>query len=41
MGINGRWIATCLLMLLAVFVMVLNKLTVCSWMRRKNPAATV
>jgi hypothetical protein len=28
-------------MALAVAVMVVNKLMVCSWMRRKNPAATI
>ncbi|HMC31839.1 MAG TPA: hypothetical protein VKL99_13465 [Candidatus Angelobacter sp.] len=28
-------------MALAIAVMVINKLTVCSWMRRRNPAATV
>jgi hypothetical protein len=30
-----------LLMALAVAVMVVNKLTVCSWVRRHNPAATI
>jgi hypothetical protein len=41
MGIFARWAAFCLLMGLAVAVMVINKLTVCSWMRRRNPAASV
>jgi hypothetical protein len=41
MGITGRWAASSLLMLLAIAVMVINKLTVCSWMRRKNPAASI
>ncbi|HEY7404863.1 MAG TPA: hypothetical protein VIB39_15165 [Candidatus Angelobacter sp.] len=41
MGITGRWVASGLVMTLAVVVMIFNKLTVCSWMRRKNPAATV
>jgi hypothetical protein len=41
MGITGRWVAFGLVMTLAVAAMVFNKLTVCSWMRRKNPWATV
>jgi hypothetical protein len=41
MGITGHWVASGLLMALAVAVMVFNKLMVCSWMRRKNPAATI
>lgn len=41
MGITGHWVASGLLMTLAVAVMVFNKLMVCSWMRRKNPAATI
>jgi len=41
MGAKGNWTAFALLMTLAVAVMVFNKLTVCSWVRRKNPAATV
>ena len=41
METNARWIAFILLMAVAVAVMVFNKLTVCSWVRRKNPAATI
>jgi uncharacterized phage infection (PIP) family protein YhgE len=41
MGANGGWIAFGVLMGLAVAVMVFNKLTVCSWVRRHNPAATI
>lgn len=41
MEIKGRWVACSLVMTLAVAAMVFNKLTVCSWMRRKNPAATI
>jgi len=41
MGITGRWLLPGLLMTAAIGVMVVNKLSVCSWMRRKNPAATV
>ena len=41
MGAKGNWTAFGLLMALAVAVMVFNKLTVCSWVRRKNPAATI
>jgi len=41
MGPHLRWLITCLLFALATGVMVFNKMTVCSWMRRKNPAATV
>jgi hypothetical protein len=41
MEVKGSWIAFSLLMALAVAVMVFNKLTVCSWVRRKNPAATI
>jgi len=40
-GIMERWLFSALLLLLAIAVMVVNKLTVCSWMRRKNPAATI
>ena len=36
-----RWSVTCLLFVLATGVMAFNKMTVCSWMRRKNPAATI
>jgi len=41
MGLHLRWFLTCLLFALAVVVMVFNKLTVCSWVRRHNPAATI
>lgn len=41
MEANSRWIAFSLLMALAVVMMVFNKLTVCSWVRQKNPAATI
>lgn len=41
METNPRWIAFSLLMVLAVAVMVFNKLTVCSWVRQHNPAATI
>lgn len=37
----SHWIAFSLLMALAVVVMVFNKLTVCSWVRQHNPAATI
>ena len=36
-----RWFIACLLFALAAGVMAVNKMTVCSWMRRKNPAATI
>jgi hypothetical protein len=41
MGLPLRWFITCLLFALAAGVMAFNKMTVCSWMRRKNPAATI
>jgi uncharacterized membrane protein YjfL (UPF0719 family) len=41
MGLSLRWLIACLLFALAVGVMAFNKMTVCSWMRRKNPAATI
>jgi hypothetical protein len=41
MGFPLRWSITCLLFALAAGVMAFNKMTVCSWMRRKNPAATI
>src|SRR5690242_3826721 len=41
MGVKGSWTAFSLLIALAVVVMVINKLTVCSWVRRHNPAATI
>jgi hypothetical protein len=41
MGLSLRWLIACLLFALAAGVMVFNKMTVCSWMRRKNPAATI
>jgi hypothetical protein len=36
-----RWLIAGLLFAMAAGVMAFNKMTVCSWMRRKNPAATV
>lgn len=41
MAAKGSWTAFGLLMALAIAVMVFNKLTVCSWVRRHNPAAAV
>ncbi|HEY4678076.1 MAG TPA: hypothetical protein VIJ01_12980 [Candidatus Angelobacter sp.] len=41
MGMLLRWTITYLLIALAAGVMTFNKMTVCSWMRRKNPAATI
>lgn len=41
MGLPLRWFIACLLFALAAGAMVFNKMTVCSWMRRKNPAATI
>jgi hypothetical protein len=41
MGIVLRWSIAWLLFALAAGVMAFNKMTVCSWMRRKNPAATI
>jgi hypothetical protein len=41
MGTLFRWFVACLLFALAAGVMAFNKMTVCSWMRRKNPAATI
>jgi hypothetical protein len=41
MGLPLRWFIACVLLALAAGVMAFNKMTVCSWMRRKNPAATV
>jgi uncharacterized membrane protein YcfT len=41
MGLPLRWSIAWLLFALAAGVMVWNKMTVCSWMRRKNPAATI
>src|SRR5690242_3059904 len=38
---KGSWTTFTVLMALAVAVMVFNKLTVCSWVRRHNPAATI
>lgn len=37
MGSPLRWLIACLLLTLATGVMAFNKMTVCSWMRRKNP----
>jgi len=41
MGMHLRWSIASLLFALAAGVMAFNKMTVCSWMRRKNPAATI
>src|SRR5690349_19368379 len=41
MGMLLRWSIAWLLFALAAGVMAFNKMTVCSWMRRKNPAATI
>ncbi len=41
MGNALRWFAAGLLFAVAAIVMAVNKMTVCSWMRRKNPAATI
>jgi len=41
MGTPLRWFIACLLFVMAAGVMAVNKMTVCSWMRRKNPAATI
>jgi hypothetical protein len=41
MGTPLRWFIACLLFALAAGIMVFNKMTVCSWVRQKNPAATV
>jgi hypothetical protein len=41
MGIVLRWTLAWLLFALAAGVMAFNKMTVCSWMRRRNPAATI
>jgi hypothetical protein len=41
MGTHLRWTIAGVLFALAAGVMAFNKMTVCSWMRRKNPAATI
>jgi H+/Cl- antiporter ClcA len=41
MGLPLRWFIACLLFAGAAGVMVWNKMTVCSWVRQKNPAATI
>lgn len=41
MGTLLRWSIAGLLFVLAAGVMAFNKMTVCSWMRSKNPAATI
>src|ERR1051326_585346 len=41
MGAKGSWTAFGLLMALAVAAMIIKKFMVCSWIRRKNPAAAV
>jgi len=41
MGTHLRWTLAWLLFALAAGVMAFNKMTVCSWMRRRNPAAAI
>jgi uncharacterized membrane protein YjfL (UPF0719 family) len=41
MAVKGSWTTFAVLIALAAAVMVFNKLTVCSWVRRHNPAAAV
>jgi len=41
MGAKGSWIAFGVLMGLAIAALVMKKLTVCSWVRQHNPAATI
>ena len=41
MGMHLRWFIAWFLFGMSAGVMAVNKMTVCSWMRRKNPAATV
>jgi uncharacterized membrane protein YjfL (UPF0719 family) len=41
MGTHLRWLIAGLLFALAAGVMAFNKMTVCSWMRRRNPAAAI
>jgi hypothetical protein len=41
MATHLRWTIAVFLFVLAAGVMAFNKMTVCSWMRRKNPAATI
>ena len=41
MATHLRWTIAVLLFVVAAGVMAFNKMTVCSWMRRKNPAATI
>jgi hypothetical protein len=41
MGVKGSWTVFGILMTLAIAAMVMKKLTVCSWVRRHNPAATI
>ncbi|HKV93018.1 MAG TPA: hypothetical protein VJW20_10755 [Candidatus Angelobacter sp.] len=41
MGAKGSWTAFGLLMALAIAAMVTKKFMVCSWIRRRNPAAAV
>jgi len=41
MGIVLRWTIAVLLFALAAGVMAFNKMTVCSWVRRRNPAAAI
>jgi len=41
MGVTARWFAFWLLMALALAAMIIKKLTLCSWVRRHNPGASV
>jgi hypothetical protein len=41
MGSHLRWFIACLLFALAAGVMSFNKMMICSWVRRRNPAATI
>jgi len=41
MGLPLRWFIAWFLFGMSAGVMAVNKMTVCSWMRRKNPAATI
>jgi uncharacterized membrane protein YjfL (UPF0719 family) len=41
MATHLRWTIAGLMFVLAAVVMAYNKMTVCSWMRRRNPAATI
>ena len=41
MGVTARWLAFWALMALALAAMIIKRLTLCSWVRRHNPGATV